>query len=134
MRPEDNADAIESGSKRPPTNLTAIQLLERAKQLIQGGWCQGVSKRLGMNGHPDEYCLAGALGHASWGDDHERFISGLMDQAVYNYAEVAVERAVSNIKPDARYVAWNDQPERTQAEVLALLDSAKQLLLQDVPL
>lgn len=126
-----NADAIESGSTRPPTNQTAIQLLERAKQLVQGGWCQGSFKRYTQTG-PPEYCLTGAISAAAWGEIGERFQDEYMDTYCYDLAETFVKSAIPGVP--VNLVNWNDQPERTQADVLALLDSAKQLLLQDVPL
>ena len=83
-----------------------------ARELIQKGWGKGSYYYLGR------YCLAGAVFRARrpefhFGDSAEDEI-GITDKELSAFGfQVASDLA-----------AWNDAPERTQAQVLALLTHA----------
>lgn len=91
--------------------MTTVEILRRARERIARGWCQHVNARAadGREVEPSdravEWCAVGAV----WRD-----VDALL----------AVERVLQlRGFSDALWV-WNDQPGRTQAEVLALFDEA----------
>lgn len=87
----------------------------KPSQYIQKGWCQGVSARdhvrrevLALNPDATQWCLLGAI------------------NAAYPNA-IARREAISGYLIDKighlRFAQWNDDPKRTQAEVIAMLQS-----------
>jgi hypothetical protein len=103
--------------------------------LLAVGWCQGVFARTAQGaqatlGSPDAvaFCILGASSHLT-------VLAGKPTYAMHPEAREAIRALVALVAPGVpfdgpmgRYgaplVAWNEAPERTQAEVLALVDRA----------
>jgi hypothetical protein len=82
-----------------------VEILKGARALIAAGWCQGESWS-SVDGR-DFYCALGAL----------RAVAGLGSALPLEAGELMRARV-------GPYVSrWNDDPVRTQAEVLALFDA-----------
>lgn len=98
---------------------TTSEVLRRARELLAGGWHEPLS--LDAQGHictaDDEglsrLCLADALQVASAGD-----------VGAYMRAEDAIERQLASMGWTEPVYRWLELPERTQAEVLRLLQRA----------
>jgi hypothetical protein len=144
----------------PDADLIADQLnrqlsvLEGARAGLEAGWVQGgwwtVSSREGsprlVNGyaaaggtpaHVDGACLVGALVRAG-GPDAGRAVDAVYDAlwASRGQPDLPGPRPVPS--PDVRLARvrtlthWNDQAERTQADVLALVDQAISATIMDL--
>jgi hypothetical protein len=87
--------------------LTPINVLRRARDLVEAGWTQGVSMRH-VNGEP-HYCVGGAIDQAS----------GFL-QLPY-CASVGVFASANGLQC-VRF--WNDQEGRTKDQVLRAFDKA----------
>jgi hypothetical protein len=110
----DQEPAITTGEGSAP--LKPSEVLERAAALIEpeGAWIQGFIARR-RDGFPTSvkaggscWCLLGAVAEAAPGD--------------YATAWGFVKQTTSAVP-----VAWNDRPERTQAEVVTALREAAEL-------
>ena len=98
-----------------------LETLKKARKLLEIGWCQEAEAEddEGMSvpaGDPSavRWCLTGALGCASTGSEN------------YQRAIAEVNRVIGPdevIGPVGNVVVWNDTPDRTDEEVLRLLDS-----------
>jgi hypothetical protein len=120
------------------TDFTASEVLSLAADLIeQSGWCQAAP----YNWTENSYCAVGAVGQLSQADPD----AGMFSPGRSMLTEEAIEKAATFINPDwldkmqepgdsGFYEAgqrhdlasetifeWNDIPERTQAEVVAML-------------
>lgn len=97
----------------PVTNLV-IEALREGRARVERGWCQGVwSTPSG-----DRVCAAVALhGH----------LQVVIDDAI------GILATVIGITPPTVYkvVLWNDAPERTQSDVIALYDRAIELAVAE---
>jgi hypothetical protein len=101
-----------------------FRLLQRARELIAASWCRGADAR-DQNGNPVDpwdasavsWSLLGALVAVLERDAAERGEMPLeqLAAALYVLAE--------SIESDS-LVAWNDDPQRTQSSVVAVLDHA----------
>lgn len=104
---------------------TAV-VLDRAAALCERGWTQGTAARYD-DGSPAEcyrdndavcWCAIGAISRASYETEGEA-------RVLYNASELAlIEWSVSAVSGYNSITAWNDAPERTQAEVVAALREA----------
>lgn len=105
------------------------QVLERAKTLIEGGWCQNANTD--GNGN---FCLRAAIGLAS-GAMAERngfvyFKDGPntlpMQKDDLAAKEALIDQLINQLPDDALLSIpfWNDLPTTTQADVIDLLDRA----------
>lgn len=87
----------------------------KPSKYIRKGWCQGVSAR-DNRGHScspistsaTQWCLIGALNAAY--PEHNK------------YREKIVSKLILRIT-HLRFAEWNDNPKRTQAEVVAVLQA-----------
>ncbi|MGD9890972.1 MAG: hypothetical protein AB7R89_28275 [Dehalococcoidia bacterium] len=101
------------------TATERIAVLRRARELIATGWAQGWYAR-SINGRrarvsspkATSFCILGAISLAS--DE--------VSPAGYDLYIRTVTQ-VGGFVSDRDVAGWNDAPERTQADVLALLDS-----------
>ena len=85
--------------------------LVRTKAMIERGWCQG------RNEDGDRRCLAGALAHATTSVSGPR-----QSWQVWSEALTALKAHLPKGCEDL--VVFNDHPDITQADVLALIDKA----------
>jgi hypothetical protein len=96
-----------------------LKVLRRARDMVAAGWCQGSAAR-NSAGTPVsaasddacQFCLYGAVARAAW---------YLRDFDAEGTAICAI-RLAGEI--DGGLIRWNDQPSRTQADVVNLLDLA----------
>lgn len=103
-----------------PGQVSELEVLRGARQLIAHGWTQHKYVRTAEDGETTEsdprvakWCILGALRHHERG----RFVWG---RFVCNLDALRrLERLCGNTLS-----AWNDAPGRTQAEVIDLLDRA----------
>lgn len=103
----------------------AEQLLRRARELVEQAWCRGADAR-DVEGVPVEpwderavsWSLLGAIVATLEKEAEERGELPLEDLAVALYALAELVEADS-------LAAWNDEPERTQASVSAVLVQAE---------
>jgi hypothetical protein len=98
-------------------NQAHLRLLLDAKQRIEKGWCQGRMDKVDKKGNLC-YCLVGAfLGFVkSTGLWHE--LRGHLEaQIKMDYPNFLFVEGY----PQVSVVSWNDAPERTQEQVVALL-------------
>lgn len=107
-------------SDKPPPPVK--ELLIRARGRIEKGWCQGAyAKNADGDGvgatDPDatSFCIRGAI-----------LAVGPLDYSVRSPAYGLLENVVDRISqsPCDSLAGYNDAPERTQAEVLAVFDAA----------
>lgn len=87
--------------------MTTKQTILAAADLIRRGWCQGVCQLERADGVTC-YCLRGSIEKAGG----RRFGSVC---AAFDLVEAHLGTC--------QIALWNDEPERTQAEVVALLES-----------
>ena len=111
------------------TQVTSAQVLTRAKEILEpeGRWMQkGYGLRepnglppIGMPGYTC-LCLFGAINEAL------KEITGDIFLFAVESAEIldAMETQLLRITGEESYIEWNDDPSRTQAEVLAVLEKA----------
>lgn len=97
------------------------KVLRKAAALLERGWCQGAAARdeRGHGCHPTapiacKWCWLGAL-----------FVAANEKRNLTNDCERYGRRAIHN--HDAGLPSWNDQPYRTQAEVVAACLRAAEL-------
>jgi hypothetical protein len=113
---------------------TAAAMVSEARRLVAGGWCQGAHARdeagLEVPSWSEEarsWSLLGAL-LASWhrqdSQDNGDIVAHLTDAHALGEATEALGEVVGTAALDG----WNDDPDRTRADVLAVLDSAVELL------
>lgn len=101
-----------------PASPEVIETLEQASKLIAAGWCQGVGHRIdhqeveGRIVATDQYCMVGAIAQG-WRGSPEG----------YSDASDLVERLVRD-QFGTSVVNFNDDPGRTQAEVLDVFQTA----------
>ncbi len=97
--------------------MTTLEVLLRGRARIEEGWCQGVSRIIGSN---TAWCATGAVedGMDERGALNARYSAlDTLDAALPPLQEIRRGRGIG-------IPAWNDDPERTQADVLALYDRA----------
>ena len=122
--------------------------LQKARDLLAGGWCQGTLARdaegiacVKGEHDPASYCLNGALSYA-WDElffDLEAARNAIkraghhlghdMMALLDEWDQKQIESAADMPALATRWAleAWNDKGERTQEEVLAVLDKAIEL-------
>lgn len=89
---------------------TAAQLLAEP-----GSWCQGASRR-GVRGATAQRCLVAAL-YDAYGD---RVVENIALQLSQEFGMASVEEARVGKLAQLDLTRWNDEQERTHAEVLAV--------------
>lgn len=109
----------------------------RVKEIIVGavalltreGWCQGASQKT-VRGKV-KFCPWGALCEVlvadgmDWiGDPHRRWALDLLDMECRKLSEGRKK----DVKKFSGLIAWNDEPGRTEAEVLALMNEVARSL------
>lgn len=87
-----------------------ITVLREARDLVAAGWTQGFGARYGEHG--TSWCITGAVYAAC------QIISADWQQRQRAFDLLSRQLNL----PYWGLVAWNDAPERTQAEVLAAID------------
>lgn len=92
--------------------------MTKPSEYIQKGWCQGVSARndkgygcRALDGEAQSWCLVGAV-HKTYPEDPTK------REEIYQRIQKAVK-----LDYTFQVVNWNDNYDRTQAEVVALLQS-----------
>jgi len=98
------------------TNETTIAILTNARAFIAKGWCQGKSA-LDGDGNPIDATHPQAV----------RFcIFGAFDATGIILEDPVIElfKEASGLPPDRPLTGWNDEPGRTQSEVLEAFDRA----------
>lgn len=108
----------------PPT---VTDTLRAARALIEKGWCQAALARdkTGATVEPGSeravaYCMMGAIYAAT----HYTPLTAWERHETYMLAKQCRNRLFAANSIQDTLADWNDAPERTQAEVLALFDSA----------
>lgn len=128
--------------------VTLVEVLKQARALLEQGWCQGVlAKKHGLlvdreDPDADGRCLIGALGYAALQltrttaprrEPQHQFCKRMNRQ--HAHATQLFDGVRELIKRQLRAQSdhaidytdlprWNDAPERTQAEVIALVEGA----------
>lgn len=102
--------------------MTTVTKLKEARALIERGWCQGADAMTASgrsvfpeHGGAERWCAGGACAAAAKDREIERPIFRTMLDSLL--------RAIPEHRP-MTVSFWNDEPGRTQAEVLALFDRA----------
>jgi len=105
----------------------AQQMLADAFELVQSGWCQGVSAQDEM-GRAIEPSSAFARAWSATGALERVWRRANLDDALeaFERANLALAAAVKDV-PER----WNDRPDRTREQVLEALASAERLVLTD---
>jgi hypothetical protein len=117
--------------------MTAAAMVSDARRLVAEGWCQGAHARdetgsevPSRSERARSWSLLGAL-LASWHrqdtHDDEDIAAHLVDAHALGQATEVLGDVVGTAALDR----WNDDPERTQADVVAALDGALELLGED---
>lgn len=100
--------------------MTVKDHLAAARARIAQGWCQGVPARSAQGAETDadaddavSWCIYGALAKADCdvGGQHHEHSANIIRHAVQRHGTMFVSQ-------------WNDNPARTQADVLKLFDDA----------
>jgi hypothetical protein len=101
-----------------PTNALVAAALERARQLINGGFVKGTAMAK-INGR-DCYCIAGALAHAC----HSVRVGTVVYPGYLIFARA--KDAVDAVTPAGftTFIAYSDHPQTTAANAAALLARA----------
>jgi hypothetical protein len=94
--------------------MSIAQVLTEARKLIAQGWTQGEYKRV-ING-VECWCISGAIHQATSYDEP----SGLEFAALF----LSLRADDFYLSSSTNLIEWNDAPDRTQEEVLALIDRA----------
>ena len=94
--------------------MSVAQVLTEARKLIAQGWTQGEYKRV-VDG-VECYCLSGAI-HQAAPYDNPR---GLEFAALF----LSLRADDFYLSSSSNLTEWNDAPDRTQEDVLALIDRA----------
>lgn len=90
-----------------------IGTLQRGRDRVQRGWCQGYGRLIEKSGR--SYCAIGAISREDAADHGIKLLTRALGvQKIYDITK------------------WNDQEWRTQADVIALYDRAIELALLDV--
>lgn len=104
--------------------MTPYDVLTAARELLSKGWTQGAYAR-SATGIVDCYsteaisfCLWGAVRRVA-GDNHAS-----RSAALAAVAAQLPEPYLSGVNGKPQLVAWHDQGDRTQADILALIDHA----------
>ena len=104
-----------------------IDALVRARGLVERGWCQGWFARdadgyevAAVSPQACRFCALGAIRHAT-----NVFVEG--DNCIRLVLRAGGNEALGDL------FTWNDAPERTQADVLALYDRAIALAREETP-
>jgi hypothetical protein len=107
--------------------MTISAALSNAADIVQRGWTQRRYWAPGKDFEPC-YCLLGALNHA-----RAKFSNNLSEcDSLYKYVHKAInEIDVSNAYKWRPLSGWNDSPDRTQDEVVAVLRRAADLARDD---
>lgn len=113
-------------------NSSVSDVLKGARNLVAQGWCHNVGKIFGTDRNTTHYCSVIAIDEC----DKRTKTMGLEDQLMEDFCE-AVCQAAGVVRKEykltyntAKYswvdtlIGWNDEPGRTQAEVLAAFDRA----------
>lgn len=107
--------------KSGKSDVRSSEVLERARELIERGWCQGgftpgVTTVTEVNPEADAFCVQGAIVAAlkERGVDVRNY--SLWGSGPMNYMEAQIPEEPSEV--------WNDDPKREKGEVLDLLDHA----------
>jgi hypothetical protein len=125
-------------STPPRPNEVDVGILEEARELIAGGWCQGrlYRREVRPSGDfdPAEYCIMGAIGTVAYGihpraSDSREVSCRIVEK--YLFPEI-IEVWDSENDPRKIYrtcktgavEAFNDQKERTTEDVLTLFNRA----------
>ena len=129
--PVQSTDRVRPG---PPPALAVRAILRKARALIAAGWCQNADA-VEHPGGPVEHCAVGAVrAAAAWGKPGA--FNSRLEPAVEAAASVLLEstgeavlyRDVGSLHGDAfdtqLLSRWNDNGERTQAEVITAFDRA----------
>lgn len=99
--------------------LSVGSVLKTARDLVQTGWCQNAYEMEGRD-LVKRFDILGALEAGAQGQPYR----------VYNSARFAVVEAILEANFDGEYVGddvivdWNDDPKRTQEEVVAMFNRA----------
>lgn len=111
----------------------AIAVLREARKLLECGWCQGALARNAENekgllcdSSACSWCVAGALKAAAMA------LTGLGDRWVRLGAKDRARRLLRSVIGLKSITQWNDDRERTQAEVLEAVDRAVELGEQEL--
>ena len=107
--------------------VTAVEALTEAAAIVNGGWCQRIMA-CDRNGLPcapvTNFCALGGIEQAAGGDKataHEAqgMLAGILTGEDFDH-----QRALDRERAFEIIVAWNDDGERTKAEVVAALKEA----------
>lgn len=101
--------------------MLTIQVLKRARKLLSKGWCQEAAFIPAYHGKPDSFCLIGATSFATKARWPREAIK-------------ARERIREALPPGSvSIIDFNDDPGRTQEQVLEVMDKAIKLEAAGLP-
>lgn len=90
-------------------------------ELLEQGWTQGSMFRGGVDGKKVSYCLAGAAGQY-------RLTRDFQESFLIEARKILIEQRKLIEKRFESAVGWNDDPKRTQEEVVALAKEVEKRL------
>ena len=96
-------------------------LFEAAAGYVKAGWCQGISARRGNvacqfdHDFATCFCAAGAIARVA------KAWRGSAWRELYSEALAYANKHIRATDPKLHLMSWNDVPERTQDDVVALL-------------
>ncbi len=87
-------------------------------ELLERGWTRGAMFHIGVDGTKVRYCLAGAADEYEPGNFRDG--ANFQDCFLAEAATILMDQGEYIPNVVASLVSWNDRPERTQEEVVAL--------------
>lgn len=108
------------------TIMLAAAVVERSADLMRDGWIQGRLVKMIEGKTPVAYCILGALDEAlneimpgpNFASDARREVHDMATAFILDEAEEQTREKTSSIP------GWNDSGERTQEEVVAVMEAA----------
>lgn len=116
--------------------MNSVDALERARELVRTGWCQGSAAKMGdgrecmpTHEHAAQFCTDGAVVRVTWPwhEEESEELWGVTSNC-WDYLVSAIRELYgwdcSEQTPWAIIHDWNDETDRTKDEVVALFTAA----------
>lgn len=103
-----------------PVTSPVIEALREGRARVERGWCQAV-----LHAPGGASCALGALCKPAPGQDT------MEPTRAHGWGAIACLEAALGVQYSFDVAGWNDSPERTQADVLALYDRAIELAVEE---
>ena len=111
--------------------------LERARELVENGWCQMQPAKdaagRSVFAHSEDaaqFCVSGAVARATWPWENDDGELWEVTQKCFELLALAVREQGWNMSehtPWQGIIEWNDEPARTKGDVVALYNRALEL-------